>query len=133
LLFGSSIILIALSIIFIAKIIYPVNNPVNKIPEPYANYPNIYQGKNAKLNSSLVVNKFDLALETEDNINKVLELEYLKTSYVRNVKANHFKTLVIICILTLLSVISQFILSRIEEHEIIKKEIVISNNDSKKL
>lgn len=106
---------IIISIFLIAKVILPVNNPVDKIPNPYRSYPNIYQGKNKKCDTSLIVNNFDEALKSVENINKVLELEYLKTSFIRNVKTKNFKELIIVCMLTLVFVLGQFTIKKIEE------------------
>jgi hypothetical protein len=103
------------SIYFIAKIILPVNNPADKIPEPYKSYPNIYQGKNMTFDTNLIVNKFDEGLTSLENINKVLELEYLKTSFIRNVKTKNFNRLIIVCIFALAFVLSQFTIMKIEE------------------
>ncbi len=106
---------IVLSIFFIAKIILPVNNPVEKIPEPYKSYPNIYQGKNKSFDKSLIVNKFDEGLISDENINKVLELEYLKTSFIRNVKTKNFNKLIFVSIFALAFVVSLFTIMKIEE------------------
>jgi hypothetical protein len=106
---------IVISIYFIAKIILPVNNPVDKIPEPYKSYPNIYQGKNKTFDTNLIVNKFDEGLTSDENINKVLELEYLKTSFIRNVKTKNFNRLIIVCIFALALVVSQYTIMKIEE------------------
>jgi hypothetical protein len=104
---------IIMSICLIAKIILPYNNPVDKIPKPYRNYPNIYQGKNSA-NNRLIVNNFDEALVNDENINHALELEYLKTSFIRNAKTKTFNKLVIVCILTLAFTVGQFAIKKIE-------------------
>lgn len=106
---------IVTSIFFIAKIIFPVNNPIHKIPEPYKSYPNIYQGKNKPFDTKLIVNDFDNGLANAENINKMLELEYLKTSFIRNVKTKNFNRMVGACGFALIFVVIQFTTMKVEE------------------
>jgi hypothetical protein len=107
----------------IARIIIPIQNPQTKIPKPYREYPNIYQSENTKRNRELIVVDFDKATEDVDNLSKSIELEYLKLSFIRNIKNLRFKKLVIAIIITLIFLVSLYTIQKIEEKEkLIKTE-----------
>jgi len=104
----------------IARIIIPIQNPQTKIPQPYNEYPNIYQSKNSKRNKALVVVDFEKATDNIDSLSNSIELEYLKISFIRNLKNIRFKKLVIATIITLFFVVSLYTVQKIEE----KKKII---------
>jgi len=114
-LFSINAIGIIICFYYVARIILPVQNPQDKIPEPYKNYPNIYQAKNDFKNKKLIVSNIDEALKDDDSLTKSLELEYFKTSYIRNAKNANFNKLVIIIITSLVFTIMQFTVLKIEE------------------
>jgi len=105
---------------YVARVIFPIENPQSKIPVPYRNYPNIYQATLDK--TGLVVSAFNEALSDLNKQCQSLELEYLKISFIRNFKNVRFKKLFIAIILTTIFMIGQFAIQRIEEKSIANKE-----------
>ena len=80
-------------VFFLFKIIFPADNPKSKIPDIYQDFPNLYLSKEhlniAHPNLTEFKNSFLNALHTE----KAMELEYVKTSYIRNNKLSSYRLL----------------------------------------
>src|SRR5690606_5652343 len=82
------------NVFFLFRIIFPVDNPKSKIPNHYNEFPNLYLSKEHlnKVNSNL--SEFQDSFNNESNTEKALELEYVKTSYIRNSKLSSYRILI---------------------------------------
>lgn len=91
-------ILLIISFVFnlyiLFKIIFPRDNPVLKIPKDYSKYPNLYLSKSHLNIENPNLVEFQNALSSDKNTEKAMELEYVKTSYIRNEKLYYYKILV---------------------------------------
>jgi len=105
---------------YVARVIFPIQNQQDKIPMPYRNYPNIYQATIDKA-ELFVSETFNETLSDFDKQCQSLELEYLKTSFIRNLKDIRFKKLFIAVILTTLLMVGQLATQKIEEKNITNK------------
>lgn len=80
---------------FLFKTIYPISNPKSYLPKEYENYPNLYLSDLNTTNGNPSLDSYNKAISNEDNLELAIELEYLKTSVIRNEKLENFKKLII--------------------------------------
>jgi len=83
------------NVFILIKIISPIDNPKSKIPEEYREFPNLYLSKDTISIDNPNLSEFKEAFSNELNTEKAIELEYIKTSYIRNNKLSHYKILVL--------------------------------------
>lgn len=88
------IMLTIFNVVILIKIISPIDNPKSKIPEEYKDFPNFYLSKDKIGIQNPNLTEFKEAFTNELNIEKAIELEYVKTSYIRNNKLSHYKILI---------------------------------------
>ena len=91
--------LVTLSIIFniamLFKVVFPVNNPKSKLPKHFDEYPNIYLTNDHLNSKNPQLEDYQNSIKSDSDISKALELEYAKTSLIRNNKLFFFKSLAI--------------------------------------
>lgn len=93
--FSLVIILLIFNISILFKIVFPINNPKSKLPEYFSDFPNIYL-TNYHLDSlNPKLEDYKNSIKSDLDLSKALELEYAKTSYIRNNKLYLFKILAI--------------------------------------
>ncbi|HRP90428.1 MAG TPA: hypothetical protein PKX92_10355 [Edaphocola sp.] len=91
-----------ISCYYLFKVILPISNPKSKLPSEYHSYPNIYLSeKKLNINNSDLT-EYRSVFENEKSIENSIELEYLKTSLIRNEKLKNFKRLSISIIVLIL-------------------------------
>lgn len=86
--FALLIILISICIYLIIKIVFPKQNPIDNIPEPYKSYQNIYLDKITDDNKLEIPTNYSNIFNSLNTLSKSFELEFLKLSYIRNYKNN---------------------------------------------
>lgn len=86
---------LGVNIFILINIISPIDNPMSKIPSQYTDYPNLYLSKANLDLKSPDLDDFQESFESDSKLENALELEYIKTSYIRNKKLSLFKKLVI--------------------------------------
>lgn len=82
------------NVFFLFKLIYPMDNPLSKVPQKYIDYPNLYISKTDTRSEKSELEHFETSLSNDKNIEKALILEYIKTSNIRNNKLHYYKKLV---------------------------------------
>lgn len=82
------------NVFLLIKIIFPVNNPKSKIPDFYKEYPNLYLSKIHLNKKNPNLTEFQESFTSDLNTEKAIELEYVKTSYIRNVKLSNYRILI---------------------------------------
>lgn len=83
------------NIFILFKIIFPLDNPKSKIPAQYNDFPNLYLSKTNLDIKSPDLCDFQESFTSDSKLENAMELEYVKTSYIRNKKLSLFKRLVI--------------------------------------
>src|SRR5690606_4626920 len=92
------------------KVITPLNNPKKLLPSEYYNYPNIYLSFDDLNKKKSNLSEYQNIFTNENNIEKIIELEYLKTSLIRNEKLHNFKKLTKAIILLIISFIIHIVI-----------------------
>jgi hypothetical protein len=82
------------NVFILFKIIFPVDNPKSKIPDQYKDYPNLYLSKEHLNKANPNLTEFQNSFDNDVNTEKAMELEYVKTSYIRNCKLSSFRILI---------------------------------------
>lgn len=98
------------NVFILFKLIFPLNNPISKIPSLYNKFPNLYLSKENLNPPKPKLKSFHESFSDDLNIEKALELEYIKTSYIRNIKLNLYKILVVGVLIQLLFFIIHLII-----------------------
>ena len=96
------VVIVIVSIYFLIKVIYPKSNPILNLPSTYKDYPNLYLSREKLNNKKSDLNDYQKVFKNDKNTFDAVELEFLKTSYIRNEKLFNFK---IVFILTTIIVI----------------------------
>lgn len=114
------IFLILICFYLIIKIIFPKQNPIENIPEPYKSYNNIYLDKITKEDKLEITNKYKEAFDSLKLFSNSLELEFLKLSYIRNLKNKYIKILTKVLIATIIVFIINISAEKYENNKILK-------------
>lgn len=110
------IILMIISYVLIYLCIKPIKNPKKNLPNKYQDYPNLFLGRNRK--GKLIIDTcYSDSFINVRNINKSLELEYLKLSFIRNRKLKYFNYAIIGVLLSfVLNILCYVSLKQIHTH-----------------
>jgi hypothetical protein len=84
----------AYNVCLLFKIIFPADNPKSKIPEHYNEYPNLYLSKKHLNKANPNLTEFQDSFSNDSNTEKAIELEYVKTSHIRNSKLSSYRILI---------------------------------------
>ncbi|WP_456376043.1 hypothetical protein [Lutibacter sp.] len=84
----------AFNVCFLFKIIFPTDNPKSKIPDNYKDFPNLYLSKEHLNTANPNLIEFQDSFSNDLNTEKAMELEYVKTSYIRNSKLSSYRILI---------------------------------------
>lgn len=99
-------VVIIISCFYLFMVIMPISNPKLKLPNQYHSYPNLYLSSEKLNKDTSDLSEYQIVFENENNMEQSIELEYLKTSLIRNEKLLNFKKLTIsIIILVILFVV----------------------------
>ena len=83
------------NVYFLFKIIFPADNPKSKVPDKFSDFPNLYLSKKHLNITNPNLFEFEDSFVTNLNKEKAMELEYVKTSYIRNSKLSSYRILII--------------------------------------